>query len=117
MRLDATTKGGEKKKLLALVDSGAKVNLFRSGLFHARDTTNVQNPISLVTVDGARLGGVDKEIELVLTFLASTGKKTERVERKSRDPGWRLTSSFDIGLYMVDKNSVGNITSQTCVVS
>ncbi len=40
LRLDATTKGGEKKQLLALVDTGAQVNMFRSGLFHARDTTN-----------------------------------------------------------------------------
>ncbi len=29
LRLDATTKGGEKKQLLALVDTGAQGNLFR----------------------------------------------------------------------------------------
>ncbi len=37
LRLNATTKGGEKKQLLALVDTGAQENLFPSGLFHARD--------------------------------------------------------------------------------
>jgi hypothetical protein len=83
LRLDATTKGGEKKQLLALVDTGAQVNLFRSGLFHACDTTKAQNPISLVTVDGTRLGGGDKEIELVLTFLASTGKKQTEWKEKA----------------------------------
>ncbi len=65
------------------MDTGAQVNLFRSGLFHARDTTNDQNPISLVTVDGTRLGGDDKEIELVLTFLASTGKKQSEWKEKA----------------------------------
>ncbi len=40
LRIEATPKGGEKKQLLALVNTGAQVNLFRSGLFHARDTTN-----------------------------------------------------------------------------
>ncbi len=33
LRLDATTKGGEKKQLLALVDTGAQVNLFAQGCF------------------------------------------------------------------------------------
>jgi hypothetical protein len=73
--LDATTKVGEMKQLLALVNTGAQVNLFRSALLHARDKANAQNPKSLVTVDGTRPGGGDREIELLLAFLASTGKR------------------------------------------
>ncbi len=63
--------------------TGDQVNLFRSGLFHDRDTTNALNPISLEAVDGTRLVGGDKEIELVPTFLASTGKKQSEWKEKA----------------------------------
>ncbi len=64
------------------MDTGAQVS-FRSGLFHARETTNAQTPKSLVTVVGTRLGRGDKDIELLLSLLASTGKKQSEWKKKA----------------------------------
>ncbi len=74
LRLDATNISGETKQFLSLMDTRAQVQLFCSRLFHACDTTDAQKIISLVTVDGTRLGGGDRKIELLLTLWASTEK-------------------------------------------
>ena len=71
LRVDATTPDGKTRQLLALVDTGAQVNLFRIGLFASEEVVPAKCPIGLVTVDGTRLNGGDRHISLTLGFSAS----------------------------------------------
>ena len=57
LRVDATTPDGKTRQLLALVDTGAQVNLFRIGLFASEEVVPAKCPIGLVTVDVTRPNG------------------------------------------------------------
>ena len=48
---------GEKKKLKILVDTGAEVNLIKSGIFDEKNFAAATKPITLVTVSGDKLAG------------------------------------------------------------
>ena len=93
LRVDATTPDGKTRQLLALVDTGAQVNLFRIGLFASEEVVPAKCPIGLVTVDGTRLNGGDRQISLTLGFSASAG---------SRVKDWRERAIFIEGDIQVD---------------
>ena len=51
----------------AIVDTGACVNLVKQGFFDAPMTPN-EKPLTLVTANGEKLKGGDREVELDLDF-------------------------------------------------
>ena len=93
MEVDAEC-DGVKRTLLALVDTGAQVNLVRSDLFPRECFRPARNPLALSTVSGEALPGGRHEARLKLKFAA---------ERPSGEPvpqGWTTSAYFhdaDIG--------------------
>ena len=75
LRVNARTLDGERKQLLALVDTGAQVNLYRYGLFEDNQTRPASKPLSLVTVDGTKLSGGQREVWLNIEFFATSEKQ------------------------------------------
>ena len=93
MEVEATC-NGVKRKLLALVDTGAQVNLVRHDLFPKDCFQPSRNPLALSTVSGEPLPGGKSEVRLQLRFTAET-PDGEPVPR-----GWTVFANFhdaDIG--------------------
>ena len=86
LRVQVTSSDGGKKNLLALVDTGAQVNLFRMGLFDADFLVRAKNPVRLVAVNGAALLGGENEITLDVGLLAHA------ISGKQKP--WHVESSF-----------------------
>jgi hypothetical protein len=93
LRVNVKTPEGETKQLLALVDTGAQVNLYRTGLFDECQTKPAKKPLSLVTVDGTRLSGGQREIWLQVEFFATSEKQKM---------GWQEDACFLEGDIQVD---------------
>ena len=85
---------GVKRSLLALVDTGAQVNLIRHDLFPKECFRPARNPLALSTVSCEALPGGRNEVHLKLKFAA---------EKPTGEPvpqGWITSACFhdaDIG--------------------
>ena len=96
LRVNAKLPDGEKKTLLALVDTGAQVNLFRSGIFTDWQMRPAQNPIKLITVDGTRLSGGSREISLDIEF----GVEGDRKRSTWRENAWFIEGDIQVDLIL-----------------
>ena len=66
-QLQAQGRNGQSAFLSAIVDTGACVNLVKQGFFDALMTPN-EKTLTLVTANGKKLKGGDREVELDLDF-------------------------------------------------
>ncbi len=78
---------------MALVDTGAQVNLYRTSLFDECQTKPAKKTLSLVTVDETRLSGGQREIWLRVEFFATSEKQKM---------GWQEDACFLEGDIQVD---------------
>ena len=68
MRLFVRLPTGEGRVLNALIDTGAQVNLIRTGLLEPRLLQRAKSPVRLVTANNQVLQGGDKTVSLEVTF-------------------------------------------------
>ena len=75
-QLQAQGRNGQSAFLKAIIDTGACVNLVKQGFFESLMTPN-KNPLTLVTANGEKLNGGDREVELDLSFKMKTKCQNE----------------------------------------
>lgn len=68
MEILAELPNGEQKKLMILIDTGAEINLVRSGLLSSHLFFVAEKPMRLMTASGQVLPGGDKTVQLELFF-------------------------------------------------
>ena len=78
-QLQAQGLNGQIAFLKAIINTGACVNLLKQGYFESLMNPN-KIPLTLVTANGEKLNGGDREVELELSFKMKTKGQNEENE-------------------------------------
>ena len=105
----------EKKKVRALIDTGAQINVIRRGLFPEESLQQAKKPLMLTLADGQAFGGGDKEIAATLYMGRQRNACIEPWKAKAQFYVGEVKADAILGYPWLAQNGLDVLTREGCL--
>ena len=106
---------GEQKRVRALIDTGAQLNVVRKGLFSESNLQPAKHPIMLTLADGQAFWGGDIELVANLTFGKIVDGKPQPWKSKAQFYEGLIKADLILGLPWLVQNGLDVLTRDGCL--
>jgi hypothetical protein len=105
----------EKKKVRALIDTGAQINVIRRGLFPEESLQQAKKPLMLTLADGQAFGGGHKEIAATLYMGRQRNACIEPWKAKAQFYVGEVKADAILGYPWLAQNGLDVLTREGCL--
>ena len=105
----------ENKKIKALIDTGAQINVIRRGLFPEQVLQDAKRPLMLTLADGQAFWGGDKEIVAVLVLGKEVDNEVKPWKTKANFYEGEIRADAILGFPWLAQNGLDVFTREGCL--